>query len=56
MAMRKTRDGTKLTENCLTKLKELKTQVKEVKDDLADKSHLRKNLEKMGIIQQEIKK
>ena len=39
-----------------TKLKELKTQVKEVKDDLADESHLRENLEKMGIILREIKK
>ena len=56
MAMRKARDDTKLAENRLTKLKELKTQVKEVKDDLADKSHLRENLEKMGIILWEIKK
>ena len=35
-AMRKARDDTKLAANRLTKLKELKTQVKEVKDDLAD--------------------
>ena len=35
-AMRKACDNTKLAANCLTKLKELKTQVKEVKDDLAD--------------------
>ena len=56
MSMRKARDDTKLAANCLTKLKELKTQVKEVKDDLADKSHLCKNLEKMGIILREIKK
>ena len=49
-AMRKARDNTKLAANCLTRLKELKTQVKEVKDDLADESHLRENLEKMGII------
>ena len=54
--MRKDRDDTKLAANCLTKLKELKTQVKEVKDDLADESHLRKNLEKTGIIRREIKK
>ena len=40
-AMRKARDNTKLAANCLTKLKELKTQVKEVKYDLADESHLR---------------
>ena len=56
MATRKARDDTKLAENRLTKLKELKTQVKEVKDDLVDESHLRENLEKMGIIRQEIKK
>ena len=43
-AMGKARDDTKLAENCLTKLKELKTQVKEVKDDFADESHLRRNL------------
>ena len=49
-AMRKARDDTKLAENRLTKLKELKTQLKEVKDDLADESHLCENLEKMGII------
>ena len=55
-AMRKARDNTKLAANCLTKLKELKTKVKEVKDDLADESHLRENLEKMGIIRREIKK
>ena len=55
-AMRKARDDTKLAANRLTKLKELKTQIKEVKDDLADESHLRKNLEKMGIIHREIKK
>ena len=35
---------------------EHKNQVKEVKDDLADKMHLRENLEKMGIIRQDIKK
>ena len=45
MAMGKARDDTKLAENRLTKLKELKTQVKEVKDDLAYESHLRENLE-----------
>ena len=56
MAMRKACDEKKLAANCLTKLKELKTQVKEVKDDLAEKSHLRKNLEKMGIIRRKIKK
>ena len=56
MAMRKARDETKLAANCLTKLKELNTQVKEVKDDLAEKSQLRKNLEKMGIIRWDIKK
>ena len=55
-AMRKACDDTKLAANRLTKLKELKTQVKEVKDDLADKSHLHENLEKMGIIRWEIKK
>ena len=55
-AMRKARDDTKLAANCLTKLKELKTQVKEVKDDLADKSHLCENPENMGIIRREIKK
>ena len=47
--MRKARDDTKLEANCLTKLKELKTQEKEVKDDLADESHLRKNVENMEI-------
>ena len=56
MAMRKARDDTKLAENRLTKLKELKTQVKEVKYDLADELHLRKNLEKMVIIRRDIKK
>ena len=56
MAMRKARDDTKLASNRLTKLKELKNQVKKVKDDLADESHLRKNLEKMGIILRDIKK
>ena len=55
-AMGKARDDTKLAENCLTELKELKTQLKEVKDDLADELHLRKNLEKMGIIHQYNKK
>ena len=55
MAMRKARDNTKLAANRLNKLKELKTQVKEVKDDLADELHLRENLEKMGIIRREIK-
>ena len=55
MAMRKARYDTKLVETCLTRLKELRTQAKEVKDDLADKSHLRENLEKMGIIRREIK-
>ena len=55
-AMRKACDNTKLAANFLTKLKELKTQVKEVKDDLADESHLRENLEKMGIIHRDIKK
>ena len=54
--MRKARDNTKLAANCLTTLKELKTQVKEVKYDLADKSHLRENLEKIGIICQKIQK
>ena len=34
MATRKARDSTKLAANRLAKLKELKTQVKEVKDDL----------------------
>ena len=34
--MRKARDDTKLAANRLAKLKELNTQVKEVKDDLAD--------------------
>ena len=56
MAMRKARGDTKLAANRLTKLKELKTQMKEVKYDLADESHLRENLEKMGIFRQEIKK
>ena len=56
MAMRKAWDDTKLAANCLTKLKELKTQVKEVKDDLSDESHLRENLDKMGLILREIKK
>ena len=55
-AMRKARDDTNLTVNRLIKLKELKTQVKEVKDDLVDESHLCENLEKMGIIRREIKK
>ena len=54
--MRKARDDTKLAANRLTKLKELKTHVKEVKDDLADESHLHENLERMGIIIREIKK
>ena len=54
--MRNPREDTKLAANLLTKLKELKTQVKEVKDDLADDSHLRENPEKMGIIRREIKK
>ena len=54
--MRKARDDTKLASNRLTKLKELKTQVKEVEDDLADESHLHKNLEKMVIFRREIKK
>ena len=45
--MRKAREDTKLTANCLTKFKELKTQVKEVKDDLADESHLLKVLAEM---------
>ena len=49
-AMRKACDDTELTANRLTKLKELKTQVKEVKDDLADELHLRENHEKMVII------
>ena len=44
MAMRKACDDTKLAANRLTKLRELKTQVKEVKDDLVDESHLRENL------------
>ena len=56
MAMRKACDDTKLAANRLTKLKELKTHMKELKYDLADKSHLRENLEKMGIIRWEIKK
>ena len=56
MAMRKARGDTKLAANRLTKLKELKTQMKEVKYDLADESHIRENLEKMGIFRQEIKK
>ena len=43
-AMRKACDDTKLAANHLTKLKELKTQVKEVKDDLADESHLARTL------------
>ena len=47
--MRKACDNTELAANHLTKLKELKTQVKEVKDDLADESHLHENLEKMGL-------
>ena len=55
-AIRKACDDTKLAANRLTKLKELKTQMKEVKDDLADESHLCENLEKMGIIRREIKK
>ena len=54
--MRKAREDTKFAANCLTKLKELKTQAKEVKYDLADKSHLHENLESMGIIRQDIKK
>ena len=54
--MRKARDDTKFAANRLTKLKELKTQVKEVKDYLADESHIRENLEKMRIIRREIKK
>ena len=54
--MRKDCDDTKLAANCLTKLKELKTQVKEVKYDLTDESHLRENLEKMGIIRRDTKK
>ena len=56
MYMRKACDNTKLAANFLTKLKELKTQVKEVKDDLADESHLRDNLENIGIICRDIKK
>ena len=56
MATKKARDDTKLTANRLTKLKELNTQVKEVKDDLADELHLRKNVEKMGIFRREMKK
>ena len=56
MATRKARDDTKLAVNRFTKLKELKTQVKEVKDDLADESHLCENLEKMGITRRDIKK
>ena len=56
MAMRKALDNIKLAVNRLTKLKELKTQVKGVKDDLADESHLRENLDKMGIFRQEINK
>ena len=56
MAMRKAHDDTKLAVNRLTKLKDLKTQVKEVNDDLADDSHLRENLERMGIIRRDIKK
>ena len=56
MAIRKSRDDTKLAANLLTKLKELKTQVKGVKYDIADESHLCENLEKMGIIRREIKK
>ena len=55
-SMREARDDTKLAANLLTKLKEIKTQVKEVKYYLADESHLRENLEKMGIICREIKK
>ena len=55
-AMRKACDNTKLAENRLTKLKELKTHMKELKDDLADESHLHKNLENIGIIRREIKK
>ena len=56
MAIRKARDDTKLAANHITKLKELKTQVKEVKNDLADELHLHENLKKMGIILREIKK
>ena len=56
MAMRKARDDTKLAVNRFTKLKELKTQVKEVKYNLADESHLRENRGKMKIILQEINK
>ena len=55
-AMRKALDNTKLAANRLNKLKELKTHVMEVKDDLADESYLRDNLEKMGIFRREIKK
>ena len=56
IAMRKAHDDTNLAAKRLTKLKELKTQVKEVKDDLADELHLRENLEKMEIIRCDIKK
>ena len=44
-AMRKARDNKNLAANCLTKFKELKTQVKEVKDDITDESHPHENLE-----------
>ena len=56
MAMTKARDNKNLAENHLTKLNQLKTLVKDVKDDLADKSHLRNKLENMGITCQEIRK